>query len=372
MDENKKKLRELKRRKRKDNDQDHFLVIIFRVLWFLIKFTIGTAATVLLIAVIAGIMFSVDLAEYMKDDVLISSDMSLDDYSLSQTSFIYAMNNETGEYEELQQIYATENRIWVDYEEIPQKMIDATIAIEDKRFYEHQGVDWRRTISACGAMFFGSGATFGGSTITQQLIKNLTGDDEVTVRRKLQEIFRALQFEKKYTKEEIIEWYLNTIYLGEGAYGIKSAADVYFAKSLDQLTVAECASLISITNNPSLYDPYIRPENNKERRAIVLSEMLDQGFISEEEHEKAVDQELIFRNGSAEDSYNCAECGEQVGEYSLRVETLEYTQEELDQMSKHFCKYFQRKFCFVIFSHISCNFRQSIHPFILIQHILRN
>jgi len=332
MDDNKKKLRELKRRKRKDNDQDSIPVIILRVLWFLIKFTIGAAATVLLIAVIAGIIFSVDLAEYMKDDVLVSSDMSLDDYSLSQTSFIYAMNKETGEYEELQQIYATENRIWVDFEEIPQKMIDATIAIEDKRFYEHQGVDWRRTISACGAMFFGSGDTFGGSTITQQLIKNLTGDDEVTVRRKLQEIFRALQFEKKYTKDEIIEWYLNTIYLGEGAYGIKSAANVYFAKSLDQLTVAECASLISITNNPSLYDPYIRPENNKERRGIVLSEMLDQGFITESEYEEALAQELIFRNGSAEDSYNCYECGEQVGEYSLRVETLEYTQEELDQM----------------------------------------
>lgn len=332
MDDNKKKLRELKRRKRKDNDQDHVLVIILQVLWFLIKFTIGAAATVLLIAVIAGIIFSVDMAEYMKDDVLVSADMSLDDYSLSQTSFIYAMNNETGEYEELQQIYATENRIWVDYEEIPQKMIDATIAIEDKRFYEHQGVDWRRTISACGAMFFGSGDTFGGSTITQQLIKNLTGDDEVTVRRKLQEIFRALQFEKKYNKKEIIEWYLNTIFLGEGAYGIKSAANVYFAKSLDQLTVAECASLISITNNPSLYDPYIRPENNKERRAIVLSEMLDQGFISEEEYEQALSQELIFRNGSAEDSYNCTECGSQVGEYSLRVETVEYTEEELAQM----------------------------------------
>ncbi len=332
MDDNKKRLKELKRRKRRDNDQDSVPVIILRVFWFLIKFAVGIVATVLLIALVTGILFSVDLATYMKDDVLLSSDMSLDDYFLSQTSFIYAKNKETGEYEELQQIYATENRIWVDFEEIPQKMIDATVAIEDKRFYEHQGVDWRRTIRACGAMFFGSGDTFGGSTITQQLIKNLTGDDEVTVRRKLQEIFRALQFEKKYDKDEIIKWYLNTIYLGEGAYGIKSAANVHFAKSLDELTVAECASLISITNNPSLYDPYIRPENNRERRNIVLAEMLDQGFISEAEYEEAIHQELIFRNGSAEDSYNCASCGSQVGEYSLRVETLEYTQEELDAL----------------------------------------
>ena len=332
MDVNKKRRREYKKRKRRDNDRDNAFVVIVRVLWFLVKFAIGAAATVLLIAVIAGILFSVDMAAYMKDDVLLSSDMSLDDYTLSQTSFIYAKDPQTGEYEELQQIYATENRIWADLEEIPDNLINATVAIEDKRFFEHQGVDWRRTISACGAMFFGSGDTFGGSTITQQLIKNLTGDDEVTVRRKLQEIFRALQFEKKYTKEEIIEWYLNTIYLGEGAYGVKSAANVYFAKSLDDLTIAECASLISITNNPSLYDPYIRPENNRERRNIILQEMLDQEFITEAQYDYAHDQELVFHNGSAEDTYNCPECGSQVGEYSLKVETIAYTEEELEAL----------------------------------------
>ncbi len=332
MDANKKRLKELKKRKRKDNDRDGVVVTILRVLLFLIKLTIGAAATALLIAVIAGILFSVDMATYLKDDVLLSSDLSLDDYSLSQTSFIYAKDPETGEYKELQQIYATENRIWADLEEIPEDMINATVAIEDKRFFEHQGVDWRRTIHACGAMFFGSGDTFGGSTITQQLIKNLTGDDEVTVRRKLQEIFRALQFERNYTKEEIMEWYLNTIYLGEGAYGIKSAANVYFAKELDELNVAECASLISITNNPALYDPYTHPENNRERREIVMQEMRDQEMISSEEYEQMMSQELTFRNGSAEDSYYCPECDRTVGEYSLRVETVDYTEEELEAL----------------------------------------
>ena len=332
MDANKKRIKELKKRKRKDNDRDSVFVTILRVLLFLIKLAIGAAATVLLVAVIAGILFSVDMATYLKDDVLLSSDLSLDDYSLSQTSFIYAKDPETGEYKELQQIYATENRIWADLEEIPDDMINATVAIEDKRFFEHQGVDWRRTIHACGAMFFGSGDTFGGSTITQQLIKNLTGDDEVTVRRKLQEIFRALQFERKYTKEEIMEWYLNTIYLGEGAYGIKSAANVYFAKDLDELNVAECASLISITNNPSLYDPYTRPEKNKERREIVMQEMRDQEMISEDEYDDLMAKELTFRNGSAEDSYHCPECDNTVGEYSLRVETVDYTEEELEEL----------------------------------------
>ena len=323
MDANKKRLREYKDRKRAANDRDGAPVVIVRILWFLVKLAAGAAATVLLVALIAGILFSVDMATYLKDDVLVSSDMSLDDYTLSQTSFIYAMNKQTGEYEELQQIYATENRIWADLEELPENLINAAVAIEDKRFFEHPGVDRRRTISACGSMFFGSGGdSFGGSTITQQLIKNLTGDDQVTVRRKLQEIFRALQFEKKYTKEEIIEWYLNTIYLGEGAYGVKSAANVYFAKSLDELTLAECASLIGITNNPSLYDPYIAPEENLTRRNIILQEMRDQGLISEGEYVAAHDQELIFHNGSAEDAYNCPECGAQVGEYSLKIETV--------------------------------------------------
>ena len=108
MDANKKRLREYKDRKRAANDRDGAPVVIVRILWFLVKLAAGAAATVLLVALIAGILFSVDMATYLKDDVLVSSDMSLDDYTLSQTSFIYAMNKQTGEYEELQQIYATE------------------------------------------------------------------------------------------------------------------------------------------------------------------------------------------------------------------------------------------------------------------------
>ena len=113
-------------------------------------------------------------------------------------------------------------------------------------------MDWITTVKACANMFFGGGSKFGGSTITQQLIKNLTGEDSVTVQRKVMEIFRAQQFEKVYDKDTIIEYYLNTIYLGRGCYGVKSAAAEYFGKELQNLSVAECASLISITNNPSL------------------------------------------------------------------------------------------------------------------------
>jgi penicillin-binding protein 1A len=179
----------------------------------------------------------------------------LDSYNLDQTSFIYYMN-EDAQVEKLQQIYGDTDRQWASYEEFPEDLVHAAIAIEDKRFYEHQGVDWITTVKACLNMFFGGDEQFGGSTITQQLIKNLTDEKSVTVQRKVMEIFRAQVFEREYDKNKIIEEYLNRIYLGRGCYGVKSAAAEYFGKELQNLTVAECASLISITNNPSLFNPY--------------------------------------------------------------------------------------------------------------------
>ena len=199
---------------------------------------------------------------YLDEDIKPNAHYDLDGVRLNQSSFILAKNPSTGEFEEIRQLLAVENRIWVNYEEIPQDIINATVAIEDKRFWEHDGVDWMRTLAASANMFIG-GAQYGGSTLTQQLIKNLTGEKDVTVRRKLMEIFKALDFEEHYTKEEIITWYLNTIYLGEGAYGVKSAAHVYFGKELEELTTKECACIVGITNNPSRYDPYIYPENNE-------------------------------------------------------------------------------------------------------------
>lgn len=159
---------------------------------------------------------------------------------------------------------------------MPDDLIHATIAIEDKRFRDHHGVDWLRTAAAVKYMFTGQQIQ-GGSTITQQLIKNLTGNDETTVRRKVLEIFEALEFDKTHTKDETIEWYLNVIYLGHGCYGVSTAAQKYFGKTVNELSLAECASLIAITNNPSQYDPYTQPENNKERRNLALDLMCEPG-----------------------------------------------------------------------------------------------
>ena len=126
-------------------------------------------------------------------------------------------------------------------------------------------MDWYRTVGAVFNMFLGMRDNFGGSTITQQLIKNLTGDNEVTVQRKLVEIFRALEFEKKYDKDEIIEWYLNAVYFGEGCNGIYTAAQTYFGKEPSELTLAECASIVGIVNLPTYYSPFYSVENNKEQ-----------------------------------------------------------------------------------------------------------
>ncbi|MBQ9980375.1 MAG: PBP1A family penicillin-binding protein, partial [Oscillospiraceae bacterium] len=198
-----------------------------------------------------------------------------------------------------------ENRIIVSYDQIPKHLRDAAVAIEDKRFYSHQGVDWYRTVAAVFNMFLSMDDTFGGSTITQQLIKNTTGEDQVTVKRKLVEIFQALELEKKYTKKQILESYLNTIYFGQKCYGVQTAANMYYGKDVSELSLAESAALIGITNNPSLYDPYISDasrERNKSRQEDILYEMLKQGKITQAEYDEAVDEELVFTRGNASDT----------------------------------------------------------------------
>ncbi len=301
------------------------LVTLWNVLWSLTKIAIGAAATVLLIVLICGTVFVGILGNYLQDDILAeAADWSVEDYDLERTSFIYYVDN-NGDIQQLQQIYTTTDRQWASLDEIPEAMIHAAIAIEDKRFYEHQGVDWITTVKACLNMFFGGDDQFGGSTITQQFIKNHTNQKSVTVQRKVMEIFRAQLFEREYDKDLIMEYYLNEIYLGRGCYGVKTAAAEYFGKELQTLTPAECASLISITNNPSIFNPYSQSvymykgaerngaERNRYRQLNVLSEMRNQGFLTEEEYQEAIAQEMVFKSGIAnEDRWTVCdneECG---------------------------------------------------------------
>lgn len=311
-----KKIRRRNKKPRQEWDP-HWLIKLFyavvSLVFSVVKVAIGAAATVVLIVLICGAVFVGTLGDYLQEDILTeAADWSLDDYVLEETSFIYYVDS-NGDIQQLQQIYTTTDRQWAYLDEMPQALIDATVAIEDKRFYEHQGVDWITTVKACLNMFFGGDDQFGGSTITQQLVKNSTGEKSVTVQRKVMEIFRAQICERDYDKDVIMEQYLNRIYLGRGCYGVKSAAAQYFGKELQSLTVAECASLISITNNPSLFDPtsesvymYKGEERdaagrNRYRQLNVLSEMLTQGYLTDEEYEEAVAQEMVFKKGIADE-----------------------------------------------------------------------
>lgn len=167
----------------------------------------------------------------------------------------------------------------MDSEKIPQDLKDAVVAIEDERFYSHNGVDWKRTLGAVKNWLFG-GTQYGGSTITQQMIKNATDEDDYSVKRKVNEIFRALALEDVVNdKDRILTMYLNTIYLGYRSYGVQTAANTYFGKDVSELSLAECAVLAGLTNNPSIYDVYNHPDKVKERQVIILDQMLDQGMI---------------------------------------------------------------------------------------------
>lgn len=181
----------------------------------------------------------------------------------------------------------------VCYEELPDALVHAFVAIEDKRFFSHRGVDWIRTAAACRSYFTGgSGGAFGASTITQQTVKNLTGESEVTLRRKVQEILCARDLERLLDKSEIMELYVNIIPFANGCTGVAQAAEFYFGKAVCDLSISECAAIAAITNNPTYYDPLTHPTHTLSRRDLILSEMCAQGYLTEEEYAEAVAEPL--------------------------------------------------------------------------------
>ncbi len=272
-----------------------------------LRLSLKIIVSVLLVIVITGLLFACIFAYYIKTTVNPTLETDLEDYKVSLSSTIWYTDSD-GIEKELVRLNTTKNRVWVEYENIPKDMEHALVAIEDKRFYEHKGVDWYRSTGAVVQMFFAMSNDFGGSTITQQLIKNVTGKDEGLVMRKLVEIFQALELEKTYEKSEIIEWYLNFVYFGNACYGIQTASQTYFGKDVWDLSLAECASIVGITNNPSKYDPFRDQmiydseldetkscrQWNKYRQELILFEMYDQGYITHDEYVDAVEEELVF------------------------------------------------------------------------------
>lgn len=257
--------------------------------------------------------------EYVDTVVTPSVAVRAEDYTMNLSSFIYYQDRETGAWKEFQNVHGVENRILVDFDEMSPYLWQAAVAVEDKRFFQHQGVDWIRTLGAVKDLAIGDGS-YGGSTITQQVLKNMTKDNKPYVNRKVREIFRALEFEKNYKKEYILELYLNTIYLGQGCAGVQTAAQYYFGKDAKDLDLAESACIIAITNNPSLYGPlyditYTRKDGtkvtprelNKGRQEMILDLMAAEDvinpetgvpYITKEQAEAAKAEVLRFADGS--------------------------------------------------------------------------
>lgn len=225
----------------------------------------------------------------------------LNNLELQYTSIVYAYDTDIEQYYEMTSFHGTENRIWVDAKDFSPYLENAIVSIEDKRFYDHEGVDWKRTFSAFLNMFFDFyGERQGGSTITQQLVKNLTNDNEQTSDRKIREIVRARNLESKYTKSTIIECYINTVHFGNGCDGIETASKFYFNKEAKDLTLLECASLAATIQTPNVKNPIDGPEQNKERREICLKEMLNSGYITQAEYDQAMSETLNLASSAGD------------------------------------------------------------------------
>ncbi|OPZ93287.1 MAG: Penicillin-binding protein 1A [Firmicutes bacterium ADurb.Bin419] len=265
-------------KKKRQSSIGRIIFNCIRVL-FLIGFT--------LCVICAGILGGAAFAYIRTSEPVTSEQLMLKGF----TTHVYDSKNN-----EILALQGAQNREMVDEKDIPQYLKDAYVAIEDKRFYDHNGIDFKRFGSAVINFILPGGESHGGSTITQQVIKNVTGEDRRSIKRKVQEAWRAMELERNISKEQILEIYMNLIYMGENCYGVQSASKTYFGKDVKDLSLAECASLAGITNLPGKYDPFTAKgrENNLKRQKIILKEMLDLEFISQKEYADAVKQEIVF------------------------------------------------------------------------------
>ena len=256
-----------------------------------LKFLGRTLATLLCLGIMVGSLVAVGAVYYVVQATANDGDLlDLDNIELSQSSTVVATDPDTGaqvEYETLRS--SNSHRVWADLEQIPANLQYAFICTEDKDFYNEPGVNFKRTIGAMINEYILPiySSKQGASTLEQQLIKNLTSDKSASgiegALRKLREIYRALCLSRTYSKETVLEAYLNTISFTGTIQGVQTAANEYFNKDVSQLTLWECASIASITKNPTNYNPYTNPENLIHRRNFILYNMWQQGVITEED-----------------------------------------------------------------------------------------
>jgi penicillin-binding protein 1A len=217
---------------------------------------------------------------------------------LAQTTFVYTS---TGSL--ITPLHATEDRVVLTQDQMTQDIRDAVVAIEDRRFYEHSGVDLRSIVRAAAVDLSHGEVIEGGSTITQQLVKNLYTGDAQSLRRKIEEAALAMQMEQRFTKDDILTSYLNTVYFGEGAYGIEAAAETYFGVHANELTLSGSATLAGLITSPNHFDPFVRPASARGRRDVVLRIMRQMGTITAAERQRAVREPIRVRRDGEEATY---------------------------------------------------------------------
>ncbi len=285
----------------------------FRIFKKLMAVIATTLLSLFLVMIITGTIVATALTVYVLDFMDDSTTITFQELESGNDTFIYGIKTDENGNETIVQLHkvkSTVQRIPVTIDKIPQHVRDAFVYTEDERFYTHDGVDYKRTFSAFLNMFLHIYDTEqGGSTITQQLIKNLTGDDEHSPQRKIREIFSAMQLEKTYSKDEILEEYLNYISFGGARNGIEIAAIQYFGKSVDELTVPEAAVLAAIPKSPEEYGPFVAyyedddprktllvdgKANNKNRQKYVLYKLYDNGAITYDEYQEYLNTPIIY------------------------------------------------------------------------------
>ncbi len=293
-----------------------------------LKRFISVVMIITAICLICGTVACTYVYKFAKEYVTEEKRIDLEEYKANQeqTSIIYGYDSNK-HLVELLRLHGAQNRVWIDYKDIPKHMINAFRDLEDKRFNEHNGVDWYGTVFGVVSSGFERGA----STITQQLIKNLTKEDGRTVSRKFYEILNALNVERHYSKKKIMEFYLNTVYLGNGCYGIRTAAEKYFGKNVQDLNAAECAVIASITKAPATYDPLTKDglsalldkdeDGNMGRQRYCLNCMLEEGSLTKKQYDKAINYELIFTNS---ENYKGSQVTKNEGD-----DEKEYTEEDI-------------------------------------------
>ena len=264
------------------------------------KFWLGVkiALLVMLLTILAAIVilymkFGNELLRWQQEGKATVDSSTVDTFKASETSIIYASNKSM-----LAKLKGDKDSYYLSFEKIPQYAKDAMVASEDREFYQHEGVNFMSTMKAAVLLVKSKlkheDITRGGSTITQQLVKNVFLTNKQSYERKVREIFMALEMEKRYTKDQILEFYINNIYFNNGYYGIEAASRGYFSKSASELSLAETAFLCAIPNNPNLYNPLEHFDNTMKRKTRILKQMLEEGMITAAEYSDANYEEIVL------------------------------------------------------------------------------